>query len=194
MKKVNKYNLHKIKYNEFSVEDSLYFLFMFSIAIGVVGANITSGEKLQEIALLLEIFKTSTITQTFSYTFFKYMKYHILILVGGFVPNGIFLSLGVFVFKGVSLGFTGGVILVIYGFSGVIEILTSFFLPNLCFIPAYFLAMYFALEKYFRITNTNKCNINKKVTLHKNISQKQYIVLSTLLIILGCIIEIIINK
>lgn len=199
-KNINKKNIKSVKsvkrIEEISIENSLYFIFLLSIAIGVIGANITSEEKIIEIEILLEIFKISTVTQTFLFTFIKYIKYHILILAGGFIPrpNGIILSISVFMFRGISLGYTAGVMLLIYGISGILEIITTFFLPNLFFIPAYFLAMYFSLEQNFSNINKKSKRINKISRLHKKNTQKTYFLTSTLLIILGCIIEIIINK
>lgn len=176
--------------SELSLENALYFLFLIAIGIGVVFANLTSIEKRSEIEMLLDILKTSTIVQSFVLIVFKYMKYHVLILVGAFIPNGIFLSLVVFIFRGIVVGYTGGIMIVIFGIgSGVLEIFDTFFFPNLFFIPAYFFAMYFAIEEYFRMSNKNLRCINKNKNFRKDSRHKLYLSISILLIFFGCIVE-----
>lgn len=177
---------------EMSIENTIYFLFIISIGIGTIYANLISSEQQQEIAVILEIFSNSTVTQTFIFTFTKYFKYHVLILVGGFIPKGVILSATIFVFRGISIGFTAGMMLVIYGFDGILYIINSFFLPNLFLVSGYFLAMYFVIEESFAMANKKNSGKHKPNNQYKKNASKFYFFTSILLILLGSLAEMII--
>lgn len=193
----NRSNEKRYRYNkkiipEISVETLICYMFLFAVTFGAFTANITNNEIKEEIALIMEVFKNSQVSQNIFQVVFKYAKYHILIIAGGYMPYGIFISSGVFLFRGVSIGYVSAMMFILYDKFGFIEILNTFFLPNIFFIPAFFLDMLFVVEKNFIMDNKSIQHLRKNTLINNFKTVKFYLFFSTILVMLGCFVEIIV--
>lgn len=190
-------NEKRCRYNkkiipEITVETLICCIFLFAVTFGAFTANITNNEIKEDIAVIMEVFKNSQVSQNIFQVLFKYGKYHILIIAGGYMPYGIFISSGVFLFRGVSIGYVSAIMFILYDKFGFIEILNTFFLPNIFLIPAFFLDMLFVMEKNFILDNKSIQHLRKNTLINNFKTVKFYLFFSTTLVILGCFVEMII--
>ena len=119
--------------------------FLFGIFGGALAANLLpTGEK-EELALFLRGAEELTEVPSFWALFWKYLKYDILIWLGGWMQMGIFLSGAAFLFRSISVGFASAMLMAVYGVKGIWMVMTSFLPQNMFLIPAYVLMMSAAL-------------------------------------------------
>ena len=88
--------------------------FLLGVTGGALAANIAGQSGKEVFALFLKKYLTMEEDVSFGYVFWKYLKYDLLIWVGGWLSMGIFLSGSICLFWGVSLGFTTAMIMASY--------------------------------------------------------------------------------
>ncbi len=108
-------------------------LFLFSTIAGALLANGLSLEQMEGLqGSINTLFQTEQqYTPTVWSVFLKYLKYDVLIWLGGCFYYGAVLSAGTLAFRGVSLGYTAAVVFRAYG-------------ANIILLPIYFLMTWFA--------------------------------------------------
>ena len=77
----------------------------------------------------------------FAAIFWKYLKYEIIIWLGGWMQLGLFFAGAAFLFRSVCVGFTSAMMMAAYGMKGVLLSATAFLPQNLLLIPCYILMM-----------------------------------------------------
>ena len=167
-------------------------LFLLSTIVGAVLAN---GLSLEEVGTLQsgidELFHNEQITKNFVTVFFKYLKYDVLIWLGGCFCYGAILSAGVLAFRGISLGYTAAVLFRTYGAKGILMIVCTMLPQNMVLLPVYFfmtfLAFCFLLEQ--KSGQSGKGALKREVT---RIWTEYAILLCVSVIIVGvaCFVEI----
>ena len=108
---------------------------------GALAANLLPMEEKEELAHFLQVAEELSEIPSFWALFWKYLKYDILIWLGGWLQMGIFLSGAAFLFRSISLGFTSAMMMTVYGVKGIWKVTTSFLPQNILLIPAYVLMM-----------------------------------------------------
>lgn len=112
---------------------------------GAAMANLTDAHMQAELMGFLDAAEPQSIG--FWAIFLKYLKYDLVIWLGGWLPLGIFLSGAAFLLRSISVGFTSALLLMTYGAKGILLSLTIFLPQNLLLIPTYSLilaaAMYY---------------------------------------------------
>ena len=78
---------------------------------------------------------------SFAAIFWKYLKYDIIIWLGGWMQLGLFFAGAAFLFRSVCVGFTSAMMMAAYGMKGVLLSATAFLPQNLLLIPCYILMM-----------------------------------------------------
>lgn len=125
--------------------------FLFSVMIGAVVANCVQAEQTAEIGAGLQNFFGSIREsgllreQSFWQVFIKYVKYDILIWLGGWIAYGIVLSGTALCFRGISIGFTTAMFVAEYGMKGFVAVFLSILPQNLILVPAYLFMAWVAL-------------------------------------------------
>lgn len=120
--------------------------FLFSVTAGAILANGVSIEEVHTIQNDIEnLFQNQQQTEkNFLSVFLKYLKYDVLIWVGGCFCYGAALSAATLAFRGVSLGYTAAVVFRAYGTKGIFVVICSMLPQNLILVPVYFLMTWFA--------------------------------------------------
>ncbi len=108
---------------------------------GSVAANIVGHSGKESTALFFKEALKSGTEAGFGYVFWKYLKYDLLIWLGGWLTSGIFLSGCVFLFRSVSLGFTSAMLMTAYGGKGILLSILAVLPQNLVLIPLYIFMM-----------------------------------------------------
>ncbi|MBQ7084155.1 MAG: stage II sporulation protein M [Anaerotignum sp.] len=119
--------------------------FLLGVLGGAVAANLLPKEEQGELILFLQGAAEPAKCPSFGVLFWKYLKYDLIIWLGGWMRLGVFFSGAAFLFRGVSIGFTSAMVMAVYGAKGMIMAVTSFLPQNLLLIPAYILMMSAAL-------------------------------------------------
>ncbi len=119
--------------------------FLLGALGGAVAANVLPSGEQGELSLFLQEAADSTVIPSFGILFWKYLKYDLIIFLGGWMQMGLFFSGAAFLFRSVSVGFTSAMMMTVYGARGVFMAMTSFLPQNLLLIPAYILMMSAAL-------------------------------------------------
>ena len=126
----------------------LYIVCLFFL-LGTVGgaamANCLPLEEQSSLFLFLQQVGEKQQIPSFGAYFWKYLKYGVLIWLGGWMQMGIFFSGAVFLFRSVSLGFTSAMLFLTHGEKGIFHAVISILPQNLLLIPAYTLLMWSAL-------------------------------------------------
>ena len=78
---------------------------------------------------------------SFAAIFWKYLKYDVIIWLGGWMQLGLFFAGAAFLFRSVCVGFTSAMMMAAYGMKGVLLSATAFLPQNLLLIPCYILMM-----------------------------------------------------
>lgn len=78
---------------------------------------------------------------SFPSLFWKYLKYDLLIWLGGWMQLGLFLSGAAFFFRSVAVGFTSAMLMAAYGMKGIWMAVTHLLPQNLLLIPTYICIM-----------------------------------------------------
>lgn len=118
--------------------------FLFSVAAGAILANGISMEEVHTMQGDIENLFQKQTEKNFLSVFLKYLKYDVLIWVGGCFCYGAVLSAGTLAFRGVSLGYTAAVVFRAYGAKGIFVVICSMLPQNLILLPIYFLMTWFA--------------------------------------------------
>ena len=118
--------------------------FLFSVAAGAILANGISIEEVHTMQSDIENLFQKQTEKNFLSVFLKYLKYDVLIWVGGCFCYGAVLSAGTLAFRGVSLGYTAAVVFRAYGAKGIFVVICSMLPQNLILLPIYFLMTWFA--------------------------------------------------
>ncbi len=118
--------------------------FLFSVAAGAILANGISIEEVHTMQGDIENLFQKQTEKNFLSVFLKYLKYDVLIWVGGCFCYGAVLSAGTLAFRGVSLGYTAAVVFRAYGAKGIFVVICSMLPQNLILLPIYFLMTWFA--------------------------------------------------
>ncbi|MDO4530529.1 MAG: stage II sporulation protein M [Bacillota bacterium] len=123
--------------------------FLLGTAGGAAAANLLPMEEQGEIMLFLQQMEEGQAVPSFGRILWKYLKYVLLIWLGGWMQMGLFLSGAVYLFCSASLGFTAAMLLVTYGGRGIVLVAGLLLPQNLLLIPAYVLMMWAALYYMF---------------------------------------------
>ena len=119
--------------------------FLFGITGGALVANLLPAGEQGELSLFLQGMMEEGQVPSFGALFWKYLKYDLVIWLGGWMQMGLFLSGMAFLFRSVSLGFTSAMLLTAYGVRGIGMVITSLLPQNILLIPSYILMMSAAL-------------------------------------------------
>lgn len=131
--------------------------FLCAVLIGAIISNCMKSEQVSLLGGELQAF-FSQISENgmgekpkFTGVFLKYFKYIFLIWFGGWIPFGIFLSGGILMFRGVSLGFTTAMLMKEFGLKGMVAAIFAILPQNFLLIPVYlaitWIAISFSLER-----------------------------------------------
>ena len=111
--------------------------FLLGTVGGAVAANLAGRSGEETLVRFLQEHLTAGGDSSFWYTFWKYMKYDLLIWAGGWLSMGVFISGCVCLFRGISLGFTAAMLMASYGGKGVWLTILGILPQKLLLIPAY---------------------------------------------------------
>ena len=117
--------------------------FLLGTMGGALAANLLPLEAKGELSVFLQ--ERATVVPSFLSLFWKYLKYDLIIWMGGWMQMGLFFSGAAFLFRSIAVGFTSAMMMTAYGTKGVFIAATSFLPQNLLLIPAYILMMSAAL-------------------------------------------------
>ncbi len=119
--------------------------FLLGTLGGAVAANLLPDGELGELSLYLQGSMIPVEVPSFGALFWKYLKYDIIIWLGGWLQLGLFFSGAAFLFRSAAVGFTSAMLMVSYGLKGIWLVMVSLLPQNLLLIPAYILMMSAAL-------------------------------------------------
>lgn len=115
--------------------------FLLGTAGGALAANLMPTGQQTELSLFLQGAIEETGEASFLSIFWKYLKYDIIIWLGGWMQLGLFFGGAAFLFRSVAVGFTSAMMMATYGGKGIFLSATTFLPQNLLLIPAYILIM-----------------------------------------------------
>lgn len=115
--------------------------FLLGTAGGALAANLLAAAEMGEMADFLQNAMQEGTEAAFLPIFWKYLKYDIVIWLGGWMSMGLFFSGAAFLFRSISIGFTSAMILTVYGAKGILTIAGTLLPQNVFLIPAYILMM-----------------------------------------------------
>ena len=119
--------------------------FLLGTLGGALAANLLPMTEQGELSLFLQGAGERTEIPSFGALLWKYLKYDLIIWLGGWMQMGLFLSGAAFLFRSVAVGFTSAMMMTVYGAKGIFLAAVSFLPQNLLLIPAYILMMSAAL-------------------------------------------------
>ncbi len=173
---------------------TICLFFLLSTMVGAMLANGLSLEEVNHLQSSLEaLFQKEQ--NSFLSVFFKYLKYDVLIWLGGCFYYGAILSAGILAFRGISLGYTTSVLFRTYGAKGIFPVICSMLPQNLILLPIYFFMTWIA----FCFLLEQKSGQYGKGALKREITRRwtEYIILfvgSVLAVILASLIEIYVSE
>ena len=168
-------------------------IFLVGTGIGAIGACFASEESKSQIILAMDAMVEGSLEESYFIVFLKYAKYTLLIWVGGWFSYGIFISVGVFIFRSISLGYTSAMIMGINGIKGIFLVCSSFLIPNIFLIPAYILMMCASLYYGARWNETQGRRGLKREKRKKQTEYFILLVISIILVGVGSGIEFLMN-
>lgn len=115
--------------------------FLLGTAGGALLANLLPTGQQGTLSVFLQNALDATGENTFFSIFWKYLKYDIIIWLGGWMQLGLFFAGAAFLFRSVAVGFTSAMMMATYGAKGIFLTATTFLPQNLLLIPAYILIM-----------------------------------------------------
>ncbi len=115
--------------------------FLLGTAGGALAANLLGTTEHSALAVFLQNALEIENTPAFLPIFWKYLKYDLIIWLGGWMSLGLFFSGAAFLFRSISVGFTSAMILSVQGTAGILTIAKEILPQNLFLIPAYILMM-----------------------------------------------------
>lgn len=111
--------------------------FLLGCMGGAIAANIGGQSEEANLALFLQEKLADGAQMEFSKVVWKYLKYDLLIWLGGWLSMGVFLSGCICLFRGVSLGFTSAMLMASYGKDGVWLTCLGILPQHFLLLPAY---------------------------------------------------------
>lgn len=111
--------------------------FLFGCIGGAVAANIGGQSEEANLALFLQEKLADGAQMEFGQVVWKYLKYDLLIWLGGWLSMGVFLSGCICLLRGVSLGFTSAMLMASYGKDGVWLTCLGILPQHFLLLPAY---------------------------------------------------------
>ena len=163
--------------------------FLLGTAGGAVAANLMPVAEQGELAQFLSDAAEKTEEISFARLVWKYLKYDLIIWLGGWMQMGLFFSGAAFLFRSISVGFTSAMLMTVYGAKGFFLTLTSFLPQNLLLIPAYLLTMSAAL---YYMLHWREDGRKRSLKRERRRKQTEYCILfgvSVLLIVVGASVE-----
>lgn len=115
--------------------------FLLGTLGGALAANLMPAAEQGELSMFLQGAIEETKEASFLSIFWKYLKYGIIIWLGGWMQLGLFFSGAAFLFRSVAVGFTSAMVMATYGGKGIFLAAAAFLPQNLLLIPAYILMM-----------------------------------------------------
>jgi len=156
---------------------------------GAATANLLSSAEQGELSLFLQEAAIRTEIPSFGVLFWKYLKYDLIIWLGGWMRMGLFLSGTAFLFRSITVGFTSALMMTAYGAKGLFMAATSLLPQNLLLIPAYLLTMSAAL---YYMLHWREDGRKRSLKRERRRKQTEYCILfgvSVLLIVVGASVE-----
>lgn len=191
--------MKKIQNNTASGELKILFVACICLAMGTIlgsiGANTMNQDQLAEINSyiggIFTEFSGGNIETSIMQGMIKYGKYVLLIWCCGFLSPGAIFILLILVFKGISYGFTTSLLVKQYGAKGILLAAESYLPQNLILIPVLLLVSYFSLS--FILNRYRVLPPKARLKREQDKSLIEYIIVlivSTLLLLLSCAIEV----
>lgn len=115
--------------------------FLVSTMGGALLANLLQDSARQELMDFLDAALAGQEESGFWSIFWKYLKYDILIWLGGWLSLGVFLSGAVFFLRSISVGFTSAMLMLTYGAEGLSIAALKCLPQNIFLIPTYIFIM-----------------------------------------------------
>ena len=115
--------------------------FLLGTAGGALLANLLPQGQQGQLSSFLQQALADGDEISFAAIFWKYLKYDIIIWLGGWMQLGLFFAGAAFLFRSVCVGFTSAMMMAAYGMKGVLLSATAFLPQNLLLIPCYILMM-----------------------------------------------------
>lgn len=174
--------------------------FLLSTVVGAIAANYMGAKQAaslgQEMTTFFGEIRERGISGNTQFVpvFFKYIKYDILIWLGGWITGGIFLSVGILLFRGISLGFTTAMLMKQFGLRGMLTATVSFVPQNIIIVPV-FLFMTWAAIRFF-ITMGEKGVGKAGLRRERQRKQAEYSILlggSVLCLAVASVLEVVIT-
>ena len=115
--------------------------FLLGTMGGALAANLLPMGEQGELSGFLQQTMEGAVEVSFLALFWKYLKYDLLIWLGGWMQLGLFLSGAAFFFRSVAVGFTSAMLMSVYGIKGIWLAVTHLLPQNLLLIPTYICIM-----------------------------------------------------
>ena len=115
--------------------------FLLGTAGGALLANLLPQGQQGQLSAFLQQALADGDEIGFAAIFWKYLKYDVIIWLGGWMQLGLFFAGAAFLFRSVCVGFTSAMMMAAYGMKGVLLSATAFLPQNLLLIPCYILMM-----------------------------------------------------
>nr|WP_294682219.1 stage II sporulation protein M [uncultured Anaerotignum sp.] len=115
--------------------------FLLGTAGGALLANLLPSGQQGALSSFLQQALEDVEEIRFGSIFWKYLKYDVIIWLGGWMQLGLFFSGAAFIFRSVCVGFTSAMLMTTYGTKGIFLSASSFLPQNLLLIPCYILIM-----------------------------------------------------
>ena len=109
--------------------------FLLGTAGGALLANLLPQGQQGQLSAFLQQALADGDEISFAAIFWKYLKYDIIIWLGGWMQLGLFFAGAAFLFRSVCVGFTSAMMMAAYGMKGVLLSATAFLPQNLLLIP-----------------------------------------------------------
>lgn len=151
-----------------------FFVAIFIGAILGASANIETKNEI----LSLIVFEEELVAANLSTILWKYGKYALIFWLAYPFYYGAFASGGLFLFRGICLGYTSAILIECTGFSGVVSIVSLYFLQNIFLLSAYAIPVYCSVVKFSNRVTTGRRFATP--TIQKNV---EYFPISTLCIV-----------
>ena len=164
--------------------------FLFGAMGGAIAANLMGADAKNELSGVIRQAVEIQQSGSFATAFWKYLKYDLIIWLGGWLQLGLFLSGMAFLLRSISIGFASAMMMVTYGLKGVWSAALTLLPQNIILIPVYIFTMCAAI--YYLLT-WNEGNGKRGLKRERRRKQTEYCLLflaSIILIAIGAGIEV----
>lgn len=164
--------------------------FLCGVMGGAIAANLMGDGTKSELAGVIQNAVQVEQAGSFASVFWKYLKYDIVIWLGGWLSLGLFLSGAAFLLRSISLGFASAMMMITYGAKGVWGAMFGILPQNIILIPAYIFSMCTAI---YYLMGWNEGNGKRGLRRERRRKQTEYCILflaSAVLIAIGAGIEV----